>query len=576
MDFFKAWIVPPLVGAIIGYFTNWLAIKMLFRPLRPIYIGKLKLPFTPGILPSERRRLTDSVGETVSRELLTTEVFKSRLEEPSLQAKIEESIYIVIDNMLAGDAAGLLRSFAGSGAQDGAQGSSASDSSGSGGSASGQPPAQSELGNLASLSFDAVLRSPEFRQALSDAIAHAAADAGKVPIGALISSRRLGEMAESFAASSGGKDIQAMVDGFIDTLAGESGKSPTPLFSDSALSPIIDVAARSAYSSLLPVVETLLSSEEVKAGLKTMAMDMVRRAVGRLGPIQRLIVSAANYEKTLADTMPDTIRDVSESLMGLLRGSGMADKVAMSVVAYAKASRASRSDGATVGATTEGYGWVVEPREGREPDGLLENDANRSGSENLIAGILPAADLKKALHIFFSEIKGDKEGFAARIEERFLTISGKPLSELLPGLSESIAKSVSESLDGRREGKVSVPGGEGLGILSAAVSSFLVSYSARIEGRSIGEIISWGENEKRKIAGILARGISQALSSQAERLVDALDVRTMVVEKLNDLDMADIERLILQVVNDELAWITILGGVLGAIIGVIQSLISVL
>ncbi len=47
----------------------------------------------------------------------------------------------------------------------------------------------------------------------------------------------------------------------------------------------------------------------------------------------------------------------------------------------------------------------------------------------------------------------------------------------------------------------------------------------------------------------------------------------MVVEKINGLDMADVERIILHVVNDELAWITILGGILGALIGVVQSLL---
>ncbi|HWP68517.1 MAG TPA: DUF445 family protein, partial [Rectinemataceae bacterium] len=373
MDFFKTWIVPPLVGAIIGYFTNWLAIKMLFRPLKPVYLGKLKLPFTPGILPRERLRLTDSVGETVSRELLTTEVFKSRLEEPALQAKIEESIYIVIDNMLSGDASSLLRSFAGDGA--------------AGGPASDQPPLRSELGGLAALSLDAVFRSPEFRLALSDAVARAVAEAGKVPAGTLLSSGRIREMAEGFAESCGKDDVQAMTDAFIDKVAEGAGKGLSPLLSDNALSPLIDVATRSVYASLLPVVETLLSSEEVKAELRTMAMDMVRRAVGRLGPIQRLIVSAANYEKTLADTMPDTIRDVSGALMGLLRSPGMAEKAALSVIAYARASRSSRSDTAVVGVSAEGYGWAVEPREGVEPDGLLESGADRAGRGDLIAGI---------------------------------------------------------------------------------------------------------------------------------------------------------------------------------------------
>ncbi|MDP7742500.1 MAG: DUF445 family protein, partial [Lentisphaeria bacterium] len=41
-------ILFPIVGAIIGALTNQIAIKMLFRPYRPIMIGSLTLPLTPG------------------------------------------------------------------------------------------------------------------------------------------------------------------------------------------------------------------------------------------------------------------------------------------------------------------------------------------------------------------------------------------------------------------------------------------------------------------------------------------------------------------------------------------------
>ncbi len=63
--------VPPVAGSIIGYFTNDLAIKMLFRPYRPIYIGKRRLPFTPGLIPSNQQRLAQKVSDTIMGSLLT-------------------------------------------------------------------------------------------------------------------------------------------------------------------------------------------------------------------------------------------------------------------------------------------------------------------------------------------------------------------------------------------------------------------------------------------------------------------------------------------------------------------------
>lgn len=64
-------IATPLMGALIGYGTNYVAIKMLFRPRTAKYIGKLKIPFTPGIIPSQRGRIASAIGGAVSGSLLS-------------------------------------------------------------------------------------------------------------------------------------------------------------------------------------------------------------------------------------------------------------------------------------------------------------------------------------------------------------------------------------------------------------------------------------------------------------------------------------------------------------------------
>lgn len=55
----------PVLGALIGAFTNFLAIKMLFRPLKPVKIGKLQLPFTPGVIPRHQEPLAVALSNTV-------------------------------------------------------------------------------------------------------------------------------------------------------------------------------------------------------------------------------------------------------------------------------------------------------------------------------------------------------------------------------------------------------------------------------------------------------------------------------------------------------------------------------
>lgn len=94
-------IFMAIVGAVIGGFTNFIAIKMLFHPYNAIHIGSWKLPFTPGLIPKRRGELAKQLGETVTKYLLTPEVFRKKLLSDDIrttvlqftQAKVEEVIF---------------------------------------------------------------------------------------------------------------------------------------------------------------------------------------------------------------------------------------------------------------------------------------------------------------------------------------------------------------------------------------------------------------------------------------------------------------------------------------------------
>ena len=63
----------PIIGAVIGYFTNMIAVKMLFYPQKEIRLFGRRLPFTPGVIPKGRARLAASVGTVIEKHLLTME-----------------------------------------------------------------------------------------------------------------------------------------------------------------------------------------------------------------------------------------------------------------------------------------------------------------------------------------------------------------------------------------------------------------------------------------------------------------------------------------------------------------------
>jgi uncharacterized membrane protein YheB (UPF0754 family) len=66
-------ILPPVLGGVIGYFTNDVALNMLFRPYKAKYLFGRRIPFTPGLIPSNQERLAQKVSDVIMRSLLTPE-----------------------------------------------------------------------------------------------------------------------------------------------------------------------------------------------------------------------------------------------------------------------------------------------------------------------------------------------------------------------------------------------------------------------------------------------------------------------------------------------------------------------
>lgn len=82
------YITGPIIGGIIGYFTNYIAVKMLFYPRNEVRLFGRVLPFTPGAIPKGRTRLASAVGHAVSDSLLT----KSDIEALLLSEEVKEHV----------------------------------------------------------------------------------------------------------------------------------------------------------------------------------------------------------------------------------------------------------------------------------------------------------------------------------------------------------------------------------------------------------------------------------------------------------------------------------------------------
>ena len=93
------WILAPILGAVIGFITNDIAIKMLFHPYKEIYIGKFHVPFTPGLIPSQKDRIAKSIGAMVSKHLLDPETMQNTLLSDETLTRIGKGIRSRLDRL---------------------------------------------------------------------------------------------------------------------------------------------------------------------------------------------------------------------------------------------------------------------------------------------------------------------------------------------------------------------------------------------------------------------------------------------------------------------------------------------
>ena len=89
-----AYVLIPLVGGLIGWVTNVLAIRLLFRPFKPLRIGPLVIQ---GLIPKRRSEIADAVAETVANELVDIGGLLQQMSTPELQQELITAVLRIVD-----------------------------------------------------------------------------------------------------------------------------------------------------------------------------------------------------------------------------------------------------------------------------------------------------------------------------------------------------------------------------------------------------------------------------------------------------------------------------------------------
>ena len=92
MNIEASYILAPALGGVIGYITNDIAIRMLFRPHKAKYIMGVHIPFTPGIIPKEKGRIAEALGGVISENLMNKDVLERYLLSDDMVGKVRFAV----------------------------------------------------------------------------------------------------------------------------------------------------------------------------------------------------------------------------------------------------------------------------------------------------------------------------------------------------------------------------------------------------------------------------------------------------------------------------------------------------
>ncbi len=88
----------PFIAALIGWFTNFLAVKMLFHPRTPVKIGPVVLH---GIFPKRQKTIAERLGVLVASELISFKEISGKFQDEGNMSEVIKIIELKMDEFMA-------------------------------------------------------------------------------------------------------------------------------------------------------------------------------------------------------------------------------------------------------------------------------------------------------------------------------------------------------------------------------------------------------------------------------------------------------------------------------------------
>jgi|GEM_PF-1374132 len=535
-------ILPILVGAVIGYVTNWVAIRMLFRPRQEVRIMGMRVPFTPGVIPGGKKRLAGSIGKAVGGMLLTGENVQRHLLQPGVEDQVRRRINDGLAELTArGATVGELLGVNGADGTAGLDSIAGTDSGSGSDTGVGMEPGPAHgpvsgrvretlAGRLAGAAAG-LLRNRDLRRPLAGFAAGALCDALDRPVGAAAGSPEFVALKESLerlpgkmlARDGAGRALRSRLARQIEDLL--SSPEPVGSYLPGAVREGLHRLIAGQTPRIAAALEQYLDSPEVRQAIKNRIEDFFEGTA-----LKRFL----NGVFQLAGSGPDAmVRRLARELAGFL--SDEQNRAALEERLHILADEMLEKSVAEITAALDAA--ARREKAGELADWLLD----RLCRPETLASLLDALEetLASNSHRTWRELFClDEFGLPVMLED------------YLDHLLERLA---TEEQTDRRLAPLAARAVDGL--LDAPLDRILELLPPRLAadpGEPALQLYRW------------------AVPKFVPGLLSFFDITDIVRQRVEELDVLQVEQMLLSIVRRELSAITWLGALLGAILGALS------
>ena len=513
----------PCVGAFIGYLTNKVAIGMLFRPLRPWHVFGIRVPMTPGVIPSKRRALAANIGEMVGRHLLTSRDIGAAISDEPFQ----EHLALLADRKI-------------------------------------RELFTRDLGPLPDL---VPLRFRSYFQ-----------------VGVKTLKYRVAEGINAYLAGSGFEEqCIAAIAGRLDTLA---GREIDALF--------VAETRREIYLGIDDLIRTILCSEQTETWLAGHLAGSLRQAAARGAVIGDLVPAR------LTDLAKDALREHAGPLLQRM-GAQLADPVLRAQVIKGILDGVDHflETLGAVGAMAKGFlerdtfeekiGTYLEAKE----EDLAAWLANPEVRARMVAVLEEVIDtlMRKRLDVLLAKVEEERlAGLCRECAGQLLAACRSEATHT--GLRALLHFGLEHLLDGGRRTLADLAGqffpGAGGGqlretIVRECLALLRSGASERLVHAMVGAMIdALLAKPLGRLYDIVPHGVRQGLIEytvlttnrillqEVPGVVESLNLKRIVTDKVDSLDLLQLERLLLSIMEEQFKYINLFGALLGFLIGLVN------